>query len=949
MAEVESNNDTGLSSTAAAKETAPVAGVADGTVKTETMESEDEEDVFEVESILDSKIEGGEVLYRVRWKGYDSDGDTWEPEAHLDDCKEVLLGFRKKQAEIQKSVKMEMPTLSPSDLFEADSEGEQSGQKVDSPPEKKKKSREEDEDLALEEAKKRKSKSGKSKEKSKAEAELSDSSSPEIKPKKRLSESKEDLSNKKQKKDDLKESKKTKKEDVKDPKVKGKDELKDKMQKKDKVKECDPPGYARQVSGDLSDSVSGSSAMVIEEKKPKEEQDLKEPEPIQNAPDEMPSELHGMEEEDDDEEEVKVKKKKKKHKRLKTERAEETKLVSDELQVDKKNTQKKQKSLEKLKALSILERLAPVPAPVQKGSRASSEDKGRKSVDSVPEEKEGKKPDTGKEKTRKKQVKKEQKMVKTAKESKNIIDAFTVTPEDRHECTESFRIKEEMPFDYRPVEECKTKELKQVFKERQNTRDESEPWASSEGDQELADPLSQMHDNTEMDTGTAKPRPKQKRRSYEAGFKLKVVSRAEESNNIVASREFCVDEKQVREWRKMKAALEKIPKAKKAQRGSTTSYGTLEIELHKWVMECRQNGHYVTRMGIRLRALQMAKDDKYKAPGIENFAASAGWCSLFMNRFDLCLRRRTTISQKLPQDLDEKVKSFQSFITKQRRIHNYDLVDIGNMDEIPMTFDLPSNRTVASLGDTTFSPRTTGNEKNNFTVVLSCLADGTKLRPFIIFKRKTLPKKVKFPPRITVRAHVKGRMDVHGTKKWLEEIWNGRPGAALINKPSLLVWDMFRAHTSDDVKQLAINSQVTLAVIPGGLTSVLQPLKVSLNKPFKDSVQKMWHEWMSSGQAKRTKAGNLTKPDIELIAKWVRDAWEDIPEDMVQRAFQKCGICNAVDVGEDSALYENDFIDGDYYKLSDDDNGYVDILTPAEIDVLLEHTDDEEEFSFEGF
>ncbi|OCT93181.1 M-phase phosphoprotein 8 isoform X2 [Xenopus laevis] len=496
MAEVESNNDTGLSSTAAAKETAPVAGVADGTVKTETMESEDEEDVFEVESILDSKIEGGEVLYRVRWKGYDSDGDTWEPEAHLDDCKEVLLGFRKKQAEIQKSVKMEMPTLSPSDLFEADSEGEQSGQKVDSPPEKKKKSREEDEDLALEEAKKRKSKSGKSKEKSKAEAELSDSSSPEIKPKKRLSESKEDLSNKKQKKDDLKESKKTKKEDVKDPKVKGKDELKDKMQKKDKVKECDPPGYARQVSGDLSDSVSGSSAMVIEEKKPKEEQDLKEPEPIQNAPDEMPSELHGMEEEDDDEEEVKVKKKKKKHKRLKTERAEETKLVSDELQVDKKNTQKKQKSLEKLKALSILERLAPVPAPVQKGSRASSEDKGRKSVDSVPEEKEGKKPDTGKEKTRKKQVKKEQKMVKTAKESKNIIDAFTVTPEDRHECTESFRIKEEMPFDYRPVEECKTKELKQVFKERQNTRDESEPWASSEGDQELADPLSQMHDNT---------------------------------------------------------------------------------------------------------------------------------------------------------------------------------------------------------------------------------------------------------------------------------------------------------------------------------------------------------------------------------------------------------------------------------------------------------------------
>ncbi|KAM4034817.1 uncharacterized protein ACNLHF_021517 [Anomaloglossus baeobatrachus] len=141
--------------------------------------------------------------------------------------------------------------------------------------------------------------------------------------------------------------------------------------------------------------------------------------------------------------------------------------------------------------------------------------------------------------------------------------------------------------------------------------------------------------HTEMDPNTSNPGPKQKRRSYEADFKLKVVSRAEESNNSTASKEFCVAEKQVREWRKMKADLKNIPKAKKARRGLTTSYGALETELHKWVMECRQNGYCVTRMGIRLRALQMAKDDKLKAPGIENFVASAGWCARFMNRFAL--------------------------------------------------------------------------------------------------------------------------------------------------------------------------------------------------------------------------------------------------------------------------------------------------------------------------
>ena len=40
-----------------------------------------------------------------------------------------------------------------------------------------------------------------------------------------------------------------------------------------------------------------------------------------------------------------------------------------------------------------------------------------------------------------------------------------------------------------------------------------------------------------------------------------------------------------------------------------------------------------------------------------------------------------------------------------------------------------------------------------------------------------------------------------------------------------------------------------MAVIPGGLTSVLQPLDVCLNKPFKDHQRKMWVEWMTSGSA----------------------------------------------------------------------------------------------------
>ena len=45
---------------------------------------------FEVEAILDSKEEGGQRLYLIKWKGFEKEEDnTWEPEENID-CKYVI-------------------------------------------------------------------------------------------------------------------------------------------------------------------------------------------------------------------------------------------------------------------------------------------------------------------------------------------------------------------------------------------------------------------------------------------------------------------------------------------------------------------------------------------------------------------------------------------------------------------------------------------------------------------------------------------------------------------------------------------------------------------------------------------------------------------------------------------------------------------------------------------
>ena len=51
---------------------------------------------------------------------------------------------------------------------------------------------------------------------------------------------------------------------------------------------------------------------------------------------------------------------------------------------------------------------------------------------------------------------------------------------------------------------------------------------------------------------------------------------------------------------------------------------------------------------------------------------------------------------------------------------------------------------------------------------------------------------------------------------------------------TLLVLDSFRVHTDVPFALLASENNINLAVIPGGCTSKVQPLNVSVNKPLKD-------------------------------------------------------------------------------------------------------------------
>lgn len=88
-----------------------------------------------------------------------------------------------------------------------------------------------------------------------------------------------------------------------------------------------------------------------------------------------------------------------------------------------------------------------------------------------------------------------------------------------------------------------------------------------------------------------------------------------------------------------------------------------------------------------------------------------------MKRKELSLRRRTRISQKMPQDSEEMMMTLPYFLIKmcQRNLHEHGQME--NMDKVPLCFYIPPDRTVNKTGKKRAQVKMSG---RHLTVVQSC-------------------------------------------------------------------------------------------------------------------------------------------------------------------------------------------------------------------------------------
>jgi len=163
------------------------------------------------------------------------------------------------------------------------------------------------------------------------------------------------------------------------------------------------------------------------------------------------------------------------------------------------------------------------------------------------------------------------------------------------------------------------------------------------------------------------------------------------------------------------------------------------------------------------------------------FKASKGWAIRFMHQMGLALGRRTTICQKLPKHFEQKLLNYQQYITNLKKTGNFLMGQMANADETAIYLDMPPNYTLEKKGVEVLL-KTTGCEKLRLTVMLAATADGRKLPPLLILKRKTLPKPEAFPKDVIVRAQEKGWMTEELMLAWLKIVCSRRP-RAFLNQP----------------------------------------------------------------------------------------------------------------------------------------------------------------------
>ena len=175
------------------------------------------------------------------------------------------------------------------------------------------------------------------------------------------------------------------------------------------------------------------------------------------------------------------------------------------------------------------------------------------------------------------------------------------------------------------------------------------------------------------------------------------------------------------------------------------------------------------------------------------------------------------------------------------------------------------------------------------------------LPPFVIFKGKRKLKNLSVQ-----RGWVLTVQHADLMKHWVQEIWLKYTS----RRKALLVMDSFSGHCTEEIRDLSRNN-TDIALIPGGCTSKLQPLDVSLNQPFKSICRSEFAKFCRSQLSATTDPTNRLKTaSKQEVLNWLQEAQAYLTSQspVVTGSFKVMGILTAANGSEDHLVRNPDIL-----------------------------------------
>ena len=73
-----------------------------------------------------------------------------------------------------------------------------------------------------------------------------------------------------------------------------------------------------------------------------------------------------------------------------------------------------------------------------------------------------------------------------------------------------------------------------------------------------------------------------------------------------------------------------------------------------------------------------------------------------------------------------------------------------------------------------------------------------------------------------------------------------------------------------------------------------------------------------------TPTGKIKRPSYSTVATWVKESWDEVDEDLIQRSFKSCGISTNTDGSEDDCLFDDNLLDDTDDEVVENSNNLID-------------------------